>query len=164
MKLREWYAVHSKTDATPSPATWLESVQPQVAGLMPDFEIHDGKWKEGSFRLESLAGPVVLASRVLPGEDAFLWDGSDWETGLRKWGEPNCDYVIQHVRNVKQTFFVTPIHFTLSPFRLARVCEQLCGYLARVTDGVIHVYQEGFFNSKGKSLLPCCPQHRLRTW
>jgi hypothetical protein len=76
---------------------------------------------------------------------------------------PNCEDVIQHLRKTRQTVYITPTNTTLGSTRLARVCEQLCGYLAVATDGLIHVYQEGFFNLEGESLHPYRPQHRLKT-
>ena len=46
---------------------------------------------------------------------------------------------------------------------MATICEQLSGFLARTNDGLIQVYQEGFFSAQGESLLPFCPRHRLKT-
>jgi hypothetical protein len=165
MKLRMWYAVHGANDASPSPAGVLNSVRPKVPGLELDFETTDGQWKDGCLRLPDVSIPVILLRRVLRGEETFLWDREGWEAGLRAWAGPmpNCEDVIQHLRKTRQTVYITPTNTTLGSTRLARVCEQLCGYFARATDGLIHVFQEGFFNPEGESLHPYCPQHRLKT-
>jgi len=160
-----WYAVHGAIDVSPSPAAMLESVRPPVAGLVPEFETRDGKWQAGRFRfpVETLA--VILLTRALPGEDPFLWDRDGWETELKTWGGPmpNYDYTIQHLRKTRQSVYLTPVAGRLGTTKMARICEQLCGYLACATEGLIHVYQSGFFNPDGESLYPYCPQHRLKT-
>jgi len=181
VKLRFWYKVHGKIDVCPSPAAWLDNLRPPVAGLTHDFQIRDGKWQKGvfgfetpsnpvvaeawreAFGRETLADPIIYVGRLLPGDEFFDWDGDGWEAELRKWSETNCDHIIDHVRNTRQTIFLDPIEVTLGEYKLARICEQLCGFLARETDGLIHVYQEGFFNAEGESIFPRCPKHRLKT-
>ena len=77
--------------------------------------------------------------------------------------EPHRDYVLEHIHNTRQTVSLMPISALLGHSRLARICEQLCGYVARASEGLIHVYQEGFFSPEGESLWPHCPRHRLKT-
>jgi hypothetical protein len=165
MTLRMWYAVHGEFDVCPSPAAMLESVRPPVTGLVPEFEIRDGKWQAGRFRLPEETLAVIRLTRVLRGEDDFPWDRDEWETELKTWDGPmsNCDYTIQQLRKTHQTVHVMPFCGWLGKAKMARICEQLCGYLACATEGLIHVYQAGFFNRDGESLHPYCPQHRLKT-
>jgi hypothetical protein len=75
---------------------------------------------------------------------------------------PHSEFVYNHLRQVTQSVTITPLA-NLGAVKLARVCEQICGQLAESTDGLIHVFQEGFFNRDGESLLPCNPKHRLKT-
>lgn len=77
--------------------------------------------------------------------------------------EPHVEHVREHMRNVRQTIHITPVPVHLGAARLARICEQLCGFLARSGDGLIQVYQEGFFSADGASLFPCRAVHRLKT-
>lgn len=163
VKLRHWYAVHGRIDVSPSPAAMLDSIHPHVSGLTHVFPIHDGGWVEGVFRLEHSPSPLVSLRRVQRDDESSLWFGDGWEAELRTWNGPNCDDVIQYLSDTRQTVTVTASGFALGPSKLARICEQLCGYLARETDGLIHVYQEGFFSQNGDSLHPFCPEHRLRT-
>jgi len=78
--------------------------------------------------------------------------------------EPHRDLIVSHIRRTQQVVHLVPLAvIELGPSRKARICEQLCGFLARTTEGLIHVYQEGFFSSDGESLLPYCPRHKLKT-
>jgi hypothetical protein len=141
----------------------LDSIRPRVTGLRHDCLTENGGWRNGSFRLLDASGPIILVQRLVSGDESYLWDRDDWEVELRSWDGPNCENVIQHLRQTRQTITVTPIGFKSDRSRLARICEQVSGYVAWATEGLIHVYQEGFFNAEGESLLPYCPQHRLRT-
>lgn len=165
MKLRSWYAVHGTIDLSPSPSDMLDSIRPSVTGLTLEFDTVDGTWQKGGFYLAGEPRPTIQMSRVLPGAESFLWDREGWENGLRfAHGEnPNYDYVIQCLRETRQTIWLTPVPYTLGQTKMARICEQLCGFLARTTKGVIHVFQEGIFSIDGESLHPYCPKHWLKT-
>ncbi len=78
--------------------------------------------------------------------------------------EPHRDLVISHIRRTQHVIHLVPTPvLELGPSKLARMCEQLCGCLARTNEGLIQVFQEGFFSAQGESLLPYCPRHRLKT-
>ena len=78
--------------------------------------------------------------------------------------QPNGDIVTSHVCRAQQIIHLVPCRGTnLDPNTMATMCEQLCGILARTSGGLIQVQQEGFFDSRGESLLPHCPGHRLTT-
>lgn len=157
--------VHGKRDVSPSPDEMLDSLRPKVIGL-----VHDGQmqtWNNDALRLtyETL---IISVRRLKPGDESYLWDRDNWENELRSWDGPNCEKVIQHLRHTCQTVTITPIATTTAGFplgqaKLARVCEQLCGHVARETDGLIQVFQEGFFDVQGESLFPYSPKHRLKT-
>ena len=192
MKLRSFYVVHGTLDCMPSSADLLGSIRPPVPGLELEFQnpgdmlgsfgpaaaaaaqslkTLNEEW--GYFRLTGAAAWAISMRRVRRGETAFHWNDDKWEAGLRTLGGPYCEDVIQHLRNTCQSINLMPVPWfpkklfatrsTLGPSRLARVCEQLCGHLARATDGMIQVFQEGFFTADGESLLPHAPQHRLKT-
>jgi len=163
VKLRHWYAVHGRIGVTPLPAAILDSIRPRATGVTHDCHIENGGWRNGGFHLLDASGPLIFVRRLVSGDESYLWDRPDWETELRSWDGPNCETVIQHIHQTRQTISITPIAFTLGSTKLARICEQVSGCVARATDGLIHVYQEGFFNAEGESLLPYCPQHRLKT-
>jgi hypothetical protein len=78
--------------------------------------------------------------------------------------EPHRDLIVSHIHRTQQVINLVPLAvIELGPSKKARICEQLCGFLARTTEGLIQVYQEGFFGSDGESLLPYCPRHKLKT-
>lgn len=163
MKLRQWYAVHSRSNTIPSPAAILDSVRPRLDQLICDFQEPDANWRAGQLRFKAESIPLILLSRESVNEQSSLWFRDGWEAELRSWPGPNCDPVIEHLRSRQQTFSLKPIDPRVGATRLARICEQVCGYLARETDGLIHVFQEGFFTTQGESFFPVNPKHKLKT-
>lgn len=144
---------------TLSPDAMLDSIRPRVTGLM-----YDGRMlQNGGLRLLHESAPILLLGRLVSGDESYLWDRVDWEVELRSWDGLNCETVIQHIRQTRQTITIKPVPCTLGNTKLARICEQVSGYVARTTEGLIHVFQEGFFDAEGESLFPYCPKHCLRT-
>jgi hypothetical protein len=165
MKLRMWYAVHGVVELSPSPAAMMDSLRPRVPDLKIEFMATDGQRRVDCLQLPNPSIPHILVRRARRGDEEFQWDRDGWEVRLSAFGgpSPNLDHVIQHLRKTRQTVYLTPLISTFGSTKLARICEQLCGYLSRVTEGLIHVYQEGFFSAEGESLHPYSPRHRLKT-
>ena len=142
----------------------LNSLRPRVSSLTYDGRLlPKGGWQEGGLRFVHESAPIILVGRRLPGDESYDWDGDDWEAELRSWKGPNCDRVIEHLRQTRQTITILPMPCKFGDAKLARICEQICGYVARETEGLIHVFQTGFFNAEGESLFPYCPTHQLKT-
>jgi hypothetical protein len=165
MKLRFWYKVYRSTEGGPSPAAMLSSLRPRVDGLTHEFESDFEHWRGECFRLAGSVAPVILVRRERCGDPGFLEELQNIEHWLSAMlDEPHRDLVISHIRRAQQVIHLVPTPVReLGPSKLARMCEQLCGCLARTNEGLIQVFQEGFFSAQGESLLPYCPRHRLKT-
>ncbi len=165
MKLRFWYSVYAATEDVPSPSAMPKSLRPPIQGLIHELEPDGEQWRSGRFRLSTSAHPAILVRRERRGDEELLRKLEDAESCLREMlNEPHRDLVLSQIARTQQVIYLTPCPgIELGPSKLARMCEQLCGFLARTSDGLIQVYQEGFFNSQGESLLPYNPRHRLKT-
>ena len=164
MKLRCWYSIHGAIEVSPRPLAMLACVHPRVVGLAYNFEPDEERWRRGQFQRQEATTPAILVSRIGPGDEGFIAADKRYEEWLSTMSdEPHRDFVLAHLHRTRQTVNLIPVDFTLGMTKLARVCEQLCGFLARETDGLIQVFQEGFFSPQGESLLPHCPRHKLKT-
>jgi hypothetical protein len=165
MQLRFWYSVYGATGDVPSPSAMSDCLRPQIDGLVHDFKPDDEQWRSGHFRLSGSAEPSIIVQRKLCRDEGFLGDLEQAEDCLREvLLEPNGDIVTSHICRAQQIIHLVPCRGTnLDPNTMATMCEQLCGILARTSGGLIQVQQEGFFDSRGESLLPHCPGHRLTT-
>jgi hypothetical protein len=165
VKLRFWYKVFGATEDGPSPSAMLNSLRPRVDGLAHEFVPDNELWRSGRFRLSSSVAPAILVRRTRCGDDGFLEELENMEHLLSAvLDEPHRDLIVSHIHRTQQVINLVPLAvIELGPSKKARICEQLCGFLARTTEGLIQVYQEGFFGSDGESLLPYCPRHKLKT-
>jgi hypothetical protein len=165
MPLRFWYSVFGATDDVPSPRAMADCLRPQIDGLAHEFEPDDERWRSGHFRLSGSVDPVIIVERKESRDEGFQSDVEQVEDYLREiLHEPNGDIVASHLCRAQQIIHLVPGRGTnLDPNTMATMCEQLCGILARTSGGLIQVQQEGFFDSRGESLLPHSPGHRLTT-
>jgi hypothetical protein len=161
MKLRSWYSVIGTNEVCPSANQILEAIRPRLAEQAMSAEGPENDWQFGTIRA---AGDVsITVCRDRKGDQDF----DDWVHSFAA-SEPwfreheNWEHVKDFVSRAKQRIVIRAM-LGSRPYQLARVCEQLCGAIGRQTDGLIQVFQEGFFNLEGESLLPKQPSHRLKT-
>lgn len=104
------------------------------------------------------------AHSAIPRRRVIKPTNPNWATELASWNdELNLPRVIEHGLHTRQIISLVPLAVQMSPGRLAKLCEKLCGHFCRELDGLIHVFQAGFFNSAGESIFPANPRHRLQT-
>ncbi len=125
----------------------LDSLRPRVEGLVHEFEAGSELWLAECFRLSQSKQPAIMVRREQSGHDEFRDRLENAEHVLKDvLNEPNRDLVLSYVRRTQQVIHLTPCaSVEIGSSRMARICEQLCGYLARTNGGLIQVYQEGFF-------------------
>jgi hypothetical protein len=143
-----WFRVFGINDAQPDPAAVLEFLHGQGGDVAGHFHGDDLGW----FRAELLLGgtPVSL-ERYLTAEDDIRNDLNTWAAWLESVpANPHQGPLMQHMIGTKQLF-------TLQVPGDANCQDQvtnLCRYLARQTDGVYQVDQQGFFAADGTLLVP----------
>lgn len=160
MKLRQWYNVYCTSSEVPPPDALLDCLRPRIRTASIELESLPN-WTRGFIRFSSDINQL-LVHRTWAGDEEF-------DAQMRKLlnihplseSEPIPDLIPRHIKNCVQSFHIFPI--TSQQTRAARVCEQICGYLCRNYGGLIHVFQEGFFNCDGESIYPRNPMHRLKT-
>jgi hypothetical protein len=165
MDLRFWYSVYGALGDAPSPSAMSGCLQQRIEGLVHEFEPDDQHWRSGQFRLSGTASPAILVQRKLAGDDGFLGELEQAEDCLSDvLNERNGDLVLSQICRAQQIIHLVPCSGAeIDPATLAAMCEQLCGMIAGTSEGLIQVYQEGFFDCQGESLLPYRPGHRLQT-
>lgn len=182
MKLRAWYAVWAASERKVSPAELWAALRPKVSGIVAEPAFTLKTWDEvrskiaidvGSetpsfdlaehcvFRVEK-TGETLMQVRWVRDADAVrkrAKEMHDWVESMDD--ELNKAAVVTHLKQTCQIISVTPFPRTIGIDRKARICEQLCGYLARECRGLIHVEAAGIFNRDGKSFFPYNPEHCL---
>lgn len=184
MKLRAWYIVWAASDRSVSPTELWDALRPKVSGIVVEPAFTPETWDEvrskiavdvGSeapsfdlaehcvFRVEK-TGETLMQVRWVRDADVVrrqTKEMHDWVEGMVD--KPNKAAVLAHLKQTCQIISVTPLPQKIGVARLARICEQLCGYIARECQGLIHAEAAGVFDEKGRSIFPCNPKHRLTT-
>lgn len=165
MTLRSWYTVYGATEIDPAPAAMLKAIRPPIEGLVHKFEPNNEQWRSGEFRLSGSMDPAILVQRERRCDAGFLDKLAKAEAFAKELSDrPNSDRVLAQIRRTQQIVHLVPCAVVeLGAIKLAKMCEQLCGPIVHPGDGMIQVYQAGFFSSRGESLLPYSHRHKLRT-
>jgi hypothetical protein len=170
MKLRHWYVVFGTNGECPQPAALAEALRPRVAGLVVEFP-PELSWKKGTLKFPTQTvgnsstpfTPSIWVSRYAENLEELTSHPLKWVSESPDWGLPaDRDMILNHLRQTVQAITLKPMAYTASA-RMARVCEQLCGHLCRIMNGLIQVHQEGFFDAAGQSIYPRNDVHRLKT-
>ena len=169
MKLRCWYSVFACVEWLSSPAAIWDSLRPQLNGAKLTCSPTENNWKTCTFQTEHFR---ILVECHFPGDQFFEakidgWLGTMNEPSL--WGpqaKPRSaadrDLIVSTLQRTRQIVNIVPVG-VLKATQQARVCEQICGTVARQSDGIITVFEAGLFNQAGESIFPHNPVHRLKT-
>ena len=175
MKLRSWYVAWCISPACPDQAGLVGAIHPALKKAQWASIVQGKEWERITITMSAeplrvpfgsdlLVSSQVWASRHIADRDVTnlrQW-ASDWLRSTAYNDEPHRDAVLNHVLQSSQTIHLTSVLAT-RPARVARVCEQIVGYLCRTLNGIIQVHQEGFFGATGESLVPKNDRHRLKT-
>ena len=169
MKLRSWYTVFATAQVCPFPSLWVDSLRPAVKDLVCHAQPDEKNWTTVEMTFSKASSPLVHLSRVQIGPHNFEDEITRRVEGMAKFrneqtqGEDQFAVVTDFLRRTRQIIHIKPVDVQIGQSKLARICEQLCGACARNSEGLIQVFQEGFFDVGGNSLFPFDPRHQLKT-
>lgn len=143
-----WFRVFGLNDNQPDPAAVLELLHGLGGEVSGHFHGDDLGW----FRAELLLGGTPLSlERYLTAEDDLRNDLNTWAAWLESVpANPHQGQLMQHMIGTKQLFTLQ----VPSDANCQDRVTNLCRFLARQTDGVYQVDQQGFFAVDGNLLVP----------
>ena len=131
--------------ATPDLAALLEHLHAEGLPAAARFRGDDLGWTGGEL---VLADQPVAVERYLSKEDDLRDDLNTWAGWLEtRTDQPRHGELMQHVIGTRQLI-------TLKSSEPDRLCDEVCHWLARQTDGVYQIDGRGFFAADGTMLLP----------
>jgi len=141
-----WYRVFGRGDVAVKPDDLLAYLRAQGAILTSRFD-GDDDWLSAEFVLADTT-PLEL-ERFAPMEEGIRAELNSWAAYLETRDDnPNHVPLMERMIQTRQLF---TLHRPLD--HEDQVCVGLCQYLARVTDGVYQVDDQGFFAADGTLLL-----------
>jgi hypothetical protein len=148
-----WYRVFGTNDVQPEPAALLEAVRALGIEATAEFGGDEQGWFRVALTFAADATPVHL-ERYLATEEGIRADLNSWAAWLETADySPNHGPLMQHVISTRQLFTLRcPIDHA-DEVLVERLCVGVSRFLARTTDGVYQVDDEGFFAADGILLL-----------
>jgi hypothetical protein len=143
-----YFRVFSLSDATPDLATMLEYLHAAEMPVIAHFRGDDLGWTGGEL---VFADKSVTVERYLTKEDDLRDELNTWAGWLETRTEHSMHgRLMQHLIGTKQMVTLrVPADSTLD-----RLCDEICRWLARQTDGIYQVDGLGFFAADGTMVLP----------
>ncbi|OAI45877.1 hypothetical protein AYO44_02460 [Planctomycetaceae bacterium SCGC AG-212-F19] len=148
-----WFRIFGTRDTIPAPAALLEHLQTQGMRVEGHFKGDDLGWFDVDFVLPGAAQPLHL--------DRYLTEADDLRDQLNAWaawleaqeGSETAHRLMQHMIAVQQLFTLSCPRDRSEEEATAGFCQELCRYLAKQTDGVYQIDNQGFFAPDGKLLI-----------
>jgi hypothetical protein len=150
-----WRRVFGITDTQPEPAALANGLQP----VAPSLRVHAVKagergWHRTEIQWAGGATPLVV-ERFWRDEEGIREELQAWAAWVETCADnPHHERLMQHLTSTQQVFTLRSVPEHHDAGGLDHVCQAICQYLARVTDGVYQVDQQGFFDRDGTLLLP----------
>jgi hypothetical protein len=148
-----WYRVFGTSPTEPAPAGLLGHLHQLGVAVGANFSGDQDGWFRADLVLEP-AGDTVLLERYLVSEEGIRGELNNWAA----WVEATGDGLVQerlmrHLIGTKQLFTVRPPDVVAGAERVGNLCLDVCRFLARETEGIYQVDDQGFFEPDGRPLL-----------
>ena len=143
-----WYRIFGSNDSEPSPASVLEHLSGLGAAVAGQFHGTDGDW----FGAELLvAGKVPLGlERFLASEEGIRAELNSWAAWLETCApEAEQAHLMERMIQVRQ---LLTLQRPDDAEEAGSVCEALCQFLARATEGTYQIDGRGLFAADGTLL------------
>jgi hypothetical protein len=143
-----WYRIFGSTDAEPTPAAVLEHLHGLGAAVRGEFHGEGGDW---------YGAELVVAGKVPLGLERFLASEEGIRAELNSWAAwlETCAPEAEQARLMERMIQARQL-FTLQrpddAEEAGPVCEALCQFLARATDGTYQIDGRGLFAADGTLL------------
>jgi hypothetical protein len=151
--MSRWYRVFGRGERQPGAEEVVRELLALGVTAPARVSGDEEGWLAVEFVLAEESAPLILEC-TLASEPGVRADLNAWAAELE-----TCDYAPNHIMLMERVIQTKQWYTVRRPLdhadevRLDKVCEGLCRYLARATDGVYQVDGEGFFAADGECLL-----------
>ncbi len=143
-----WYRIFGSTDAEPSPAAVLEHLNGLGAAVAGQFHGTDSDWFGAELVVD---GKVPLGlERFLASEEGIRAELNSWAAWLETCApEAGQAELMERMIQARQLF---TLQRPDDAEEAGPLCEALCQFLARATDGTYQIDGRGLFAADGTLL------------
>jgi hypothetical protein len=147
-----WYRVFALTEVEPQPEALRAFLQTLDRDARVQFHADHQGWFAADIQVPGEETGIRL-ERFLSTEEGIRGELNTWAAWLESQeSNPHVGRLMQHMISTKQIF--TLQEDPTCGDEAAEVCTALCGFLARLTDGVYQADAQGFLDAEGLLLVP----------
>jgi hypothetical protein len=144
-----WYRVFGGKDDGPAPAAVLAHLQGLGVAVKADFTGDAAGWYAAEV---DVGGTPLHLERFAAGEEGIRAELNSWAAWLETCEHsPHSVPLMEKMIQARQLFTLRPAGDAEEG--VARVCQELCRFLAAATEGVWQADGEGFFDADGALLV-----------
>lgn len=148
-----WYRIFGKSEVLPDPRPLAEFANQFKTPVEGNFFGDDQGWTR--LELQFREGPfTVTIERFLAEEEGMGQTFRTWAAWIESANyDPANDWLMEHMINTLQLFTIEPAAENANEPFVKNICTEFARYLARVTEGVYQVDDQGLFAADGKLLV-----------
>jgi hypothetical protein len=147
------YRVFSKSDQQPDPRPLGELANTFNTPVEGVFYGDDEGWTKLELKFAKRRSLVTI-ERYLAEEEELRQSFRTWAAWIESANEdPANDWLMEHMINTQQLFTIEAKAKTADQPFVKDVCTEMARYLARQTEGIYQIDDQGFFAADGKLLV-----------
>ncbi len=145
-----WYRIFGRSRNPIEPAMVRDFLQTLNVSASVEFEPDSGEWISADIRV---GDQTIEIERFLAEEEGIRNELNSWAAFLESCdSSPGTAPLLEHIIQTSQLFTLSQPVGSMDP-ALADSCRGLVRFLARSTDGIYQVDEEGFYNAEGQLLV-----------
>jgi len=147
-----WYRVFGTNENQVAPEAILSDLRGQGWNVTADFGGHGAGWVQATLSFADTT-PIHI-ERFLSSEEGIRAELNTWAAYLETCDyDPNYAGLMEQMIRTKQLFTIRRPIDVANEVMVEGICLGLARYLARTTEGIYQIDQEGFFKPDGLLLL-----------
>jgi hypothetical protein len=147
-----WYRVFGTNETQVAPNAILSEIQRQWPVVVGNFSGDEGCWVQATISIADTT--PIHVERFLSSEEGIRAELNTWAAYLETCDySPNYARLMEDMIRTKQLFTIRRPIDAANEVMVEGVCLALACYLARTTEGIYQIDQQGFFSADGLLLL-----------
>ncbi len=150
--MSRWWRVFGESDAPPDRDALTQTVLACSPGAAIQWSEGERDWLGCEIGLPGEERPLML-ERYLREEEGIRAELQAWAAWVETTDSPHAARLMRRLIGTQQVFTLKQRETRVEDASIEPVCLAVCRFLARATEGVYQIDEEGFFNADGLLLV-----------
>jgi len=151
-RMNRWCRVFSRNDASPQREALARTILAMAPGAAVQWDEGEQGWLRCEIQLAGHAEPLAV-DRFLREEEGIRAELQAWAAWLETTDNEHAPALMRHLIGTQQVFTLKPPETREEDASIEQVCLAVCQFLAKATEGVYQIDEQGFFDAEGTLLV-----------